>query len=112
MRADSETPSPAIGSSSSSNCGLVASATASSSWRCSPWLSSDTTHIGATFETDPGQRRQRRFAQMLFLAGIAPEMKRVAVMGLRGQRDIVGAVKSVSSDVIWNERASPSALRR
>ena len=32
-------------------------------------------------------------------------------MRLRCQRDIVGAVKSGSSEVIWNERASPSRLR-
>ena len=38
MRADSSGPSPAIGSSSSSMRGLPASAIASSSCRCSPWL--------------------------------------------------------------------------
>ena len=49
MRADSSGPVPAIGSSSSSSCGLVASAMASSSARCSPcedyrqdnWLSGE-----------------------------------------------------------------------
>src|SRR5262249_26582435 len=42
-RADSSGPSPAIGSSSSRSRGPVASAIASSSSRCSPWLISDTT---------------------------------------------------------------------
>ena len=112
MRADSATPSPAIGSSSSSSCGLVASAIASSSSRCSPWLSSDTDDVGALAEPDPRQRRVRRLAQTLFLARIAPEPERVPVMRLHRERDIVGAVKSGSSEVIWNERASPSRLRR
>ncbi len=90
MRADSVTPRPAIGSSSSSNCGLVASATASSSSRCSPWLSSDTGTSARLREPYPRQRRLRRVAQMLLLAGIAPEAERVAVMRLRRERDIVG----------------------
>ena len=37
MRCDSSVPMPAIGSSSSSSRGCVASAIAISSWRCSPW---------------------------------------------------------------------------
>ena len=41
MRANSSGPRPAIGSSSSSMRGLEASAIASSSWRCSPWLSAE-----------------------------------------------------------------------
>ena len=48
-------------------------------------------HVGALGEPDPRQRRLRRVAQMLLLAGIAPEAERVAVMRLRRQRDIVGA---------------------
>ena len=40
-------------------------------------------------ETDPRQRGMGRLAQMAFLAGIALEMKGVAVMGLRRQRNVV-----------------------
>ncbi len=45
--------------------------------------------IGAMSEPDAIERGLRGSAQVAFFSGIAPETKRVAVMGLRCQRDIV-----------------------
>ena len=101
MRANSVTPSPAIGSSSSRSCGRVASATASSSSRCSPWLRRETSDIGAMSEPDPLQRCLRGLAQVGHLARIAPEVERVTVMRLRRQRDIVrcGEIRQQRGDL-------------
>ena len=111
MRADSVTPRPAIGSSSSSNCGLVASATASSSSRCSPWLSSDTGTSARASEPYPLQRSLRGIAQMLLLARSAPEAERVPVMGLRGERDIVGRgeIRQQGGDLERARQPEPAA---
>ena len=89
MRADSSGPMPAIGSSSSSTRGLVASAIAISSWRCSPWLRSATQHVGARGETDAFERGARRLAQFRLAARVAPEAEGVAAVRLHGERDIV-----------------------
>jgi len=58
-------------------------------------------------QADPLQRRARGGAQMADLAGIAPEMEGVAVMGLRRQRDIVerGEIRQQRGDL---ERARQS----
>ena len=45
--------------------------------------------IGALFESDPGERGAPGLAEQPFLAGVAPEMEGMTVMGLRRQRDIV-----------------------
>src|ERR1700710_2794337 len=112
IRADSVTPNPAIGSSSNSNCGFVASATASSSSRCSPWLNSDTTTSA------------RWSSPTLLSAACAASRRRLSLRALPQNRNecpscacaasatLSQAVKSGSSEVIWNERARPSALRR
>ena len=89
MRADSSGPMPAIGSSSSSMRGLVASAIAISSWRCSPWLMLDTTVSARCDKPDAIERRARRIAQLLLLARLLPEMERMSGMRLHGERDIV-----------------------
>ena len=68
--------------------------------------------IGALLQPDALQRGQRGLAQLRLLARIAPEAERMAVMGLRREGYVIVAVKSGSSEVIWNERASPSRLRR
>ncbi len=73
MRADSVTPSPAIGSSSSSNCGLVASATAKLELALLAMAQPGYRHIGAMAQAHPLQRRLRRLAQAAFPAGVAPE---------------------------------------
>ena len=44
-------------------------------------------------------------------ARVAPEPERMAGMGLHGERDILQRGEIGNSDVIWNERASPSRLR-
>ena len=46
-------------------------------------------HVGALGEPDAGKRRQRRFAQFVFAARIAPETERMAAMRLHGERDIL-----------------------
>jgi hypothetical protein len=69
-------------------------------------------HVGAFGEPDPRQRGMRGVAQMLFLARAPQKRNEWPSWRLRRERDIVGAVKSGSSEVIWNERASPSRLRR
>ena len=89
MRRDSSGPIPAIGSSSSSRRGEVASAIAISSWRCSPWLSLATSMSARVAEPDARERRARRFAQFRLAARIAPEAEGVAAMRLHRERDIV-----------------------
>src|SRR5712671_3226757 len=110
-RADSSGPRPAIGSSSSSKRGLVASAIASSSWRCSPWLSRDT-----SVSARPSRPTRASAAR----AGVRNAGSRRASPQKRNEwpacactasATLSSAVKSGNSDVIWNERARPSALR-
>src|SRR5262245_22018532 len=111
MRADSSGPMPAIGSSSSSMRGPVASAIAISSWRCSPWLRL-------------AQRSSARCARPTCASTArAGSRNSGSVRALRQKRNecpacactasatLSSVVKSRKSDVIWNERASPSALR-
>ena len=89
MRADSVEPNPAIGSSSSSNLRFGGERYREFKLALLAMAQFGHHDIGAALEANARQRRQRRFAQMFFLAGIAPEIKRVAVMRLRRQRDIV-----------------------
>ena len=88
MRADSSGPMPAIGSSSSSMRGVVASAIAISSWRCSPWLSLETS-TSARSARPTRASAARGLAQFRLAARVAPEAERVAGMRLHGERDIV-----------------------
>src|SRR6266516_3828495 len=50
---------------------------------------------------DPVQGGQRRLTEVAFLSGLAPEIERVTVMRLRGQRDIVdrGEVEQQRGDL-------------
>src|SRR3984885_8482547 len=112
MRADSVMPNPAIGSSSSNNCGFVASATASSSSRCSPWLSFDTTVSArcsspTRVSADSAARRRP-----LSLRALPQQRNECPSQACAASATLSAAVKSGSSDVIWKERANPSALRR
>ena len=69
--------------------GLPASAIASSSWRCSPWLKRGGRQVGARAEADARERGARRLAQFRLAARIAPEMERMPGMRLHGERHIV-----------------------
>ena len=80
---------PAIGSSSRSSRGLVASAMAISSWRCSPWLSRSTRVPARACQSDGGERGHGRLAQGRVAPRVSPEAERVAGMRLHRERDIV-----------------------
>src|SRR5580700_3640421 len=111
MRADSVTPRPAIGSSSNSSCGLVASATASSSSRCSPWLSLETT-TSARPRSPTRSSAAWAAARSCFSWRALPKKRNEwPSRACAASATLSAAVKSGSSEVIWNERASPSRLR-
>src|SRR3984957_18922734 len=112
MRADSVEPNPAIGSSSSSNCGLVASATASSSSRCSPWLSFDTTASARPSSPTLANAECAAWRRPLSLRALLQKWNECPSQACAASATLSAAVKSGSSDVIWKERANPSALRR
>ena len=103
-------PMPAIGSSSSSMRGVVASAMAISSWRCSPWLSLATSTSRAVGEADARQRRARGLAQLGLAARVAPEAEGMAGMRLHGERHVVerGEIGEQRGDL---ERAREAELR-
>src|SRR5262245_32333043 len=112
IRADSSGPMPAIGSSRSSMLGRVASAIAISSWRCSPWL---------RLATSTSARSARPTCARTARAGSRSAASRRALRQKRNEwplcactasATLSSAVKSGNSEVIWNERARPSALRR
>src|SRR3984885_8757256 len=111
MRADSVTPRPAIGSSSNSSCGLVASATASSSSRCSPWLSLETT-TSARPRSPTRSSAPWAAARSCFSWRALPKKRNEwPSRAWAASATLSAAVKFGSSEVIWNERASPSRLR-
>ena len=62
---------------------------ASSSWRCSPWLSADAGQIGARAQAHTRECGAGGIAQFGLAARIAPEAERVAGVRLHRQRDIV-----------------------
>ena len=109
MRALSSGPIPAIGSSSSSIRGEVASAMAISSCRCSPWLSLATSTSAPLGEADARQRRAGGRAQGVLAARRTPEMKGVTGMRLHGERHVVedGEIREQRSDL---ERAGEAEL--
>src|SRR3984885_13835101 len=111
MRADSVTPRPAIGSSRNSSCGLVASATASSSSRCSPWLSLETT-TSARPRSPTRSSAAWAAARSCFSWRALPKKRNEwPSRAWAASATLSAAVKFGSSEVIWNERASPSRLR-
>src|SRR3954451_3937113 len=112
MRVDSVAPRPAIGSSSGSNFGFVASATASSSSRCSPWLSSET---GTSARASSPTRFNADFAasrRCFSLRALPQKRNEWPSCACAASATLSIAEKSGSSEVIWNDRASPSRLRR
>ncbi|MFK4512170.1 hypothetical protein ABIF81_007348 [Bradyrhizobium daqingense] len=91
MRWDSVTPRPAIGSSSSSSFGLLASATDRELDLATLAMAEPAHHdVGAIQQADAVERGVRGIAQALLLAGIGEKAERRAGMRLRRQRDIVG----------------------
>jgi hypothetical protein len=70
------------------------------------------TRTSARWRARPAPARPRAGSRNRFsLRALPPEAERVPVMRLRRQRDIVERGEIGSSEVIWNERASPSRLR-
>src|SRR5437868_856050 len=112
IRAASEIPRPAIGSSSSRSRGFVASATASSSSRCSPWLKRDTStsaRCARPTRSSAARAASRSFAS---LRAAPQKRKECPSWACAASATLSSAVKSSNSEVIWNDRARPSALRR
>src|SRR5215831_6710844 len=112
MRALSSGPIPAIGSSSKSMRGLVASATAISSWRCSPWLKLATRASARC--ASPARMSAARAGSRSSASSRAGRQKRkeCPACACTASATFSIAVKSTNSEVIWNERARPSWLRR
>ncbi len=103
---------PAIGSSSRSTRGFVASAIASSSWRCSPWLRS--AHSMSARPARPTRSSAARAGSRSSVSPRASRQKRKEwpLCACTASATLSSAVQSGNSEVIWNERASPSMLRR
>src|SRR5262245_32095612 len=112
MRALSSGPIPAMGSSSRSMRGLVASAIAISSWRCSPWLSLET--MTSPRPASPTRASAARAGSRNSSSRRAARQKRKEwpAWACTASATLSSAVKSRNSEVIWNERAKPSWLRR
>src|SRR5712691_7837490 len=112
MRPLSSGPIPASGSSSRRRRGPVASAIAISSWRCSPWLSLATRTSAR--EASPTRARAARAGSRRRASPRAGRQKRkeCPACACTASATLSRAVKSANSEVIWNERASPSRLRR
>src|SRR5947199_2782086 len=112
MRALSSGPIPAMGSSSRSMRGLVASAIAISSWRCSPWLSLET--MTSPRPASPTRASAARAGSRNSCSRRALRQKRNEgpAWACTASATLSSAVKSRNSEVIWNERAKPSWLRR
>src|ERR1700722_10261256 len=111
-RPPSPGPSPAIGSSSSNRRGFVASAMASSSWRCSPWPIADT--IVSARSPRPTPASAARAGSRSAGSRRASRQKRNEwpACACTASATLSSAVKSGNSEVIWNERARPRAARR
>src|ERR1700732_2773666 len=112
MRADSVMPRPAIGSSSSNSCGEVASATASSSSRCSPWLNFETRVLARAPSPTRSKAASAVARRPLSLRALPQKRNEWPSRACAASATLSAAVKSGSSEVIWKERASPSLLRR
>src|SRR5215813_1907847 len=111
-RADSSGPSPAIGSSSSRSRGPVASAIASSSRRCSPWLISDTTMSARAPSPTRASAARARSRSAGSRRASRQKRNEWPACAYTASATLSSAVKSRKSEVTWNERASPRALRR
>src|SRR5580704_8946454 len=111
-RADSSGPSPAIGSSSSNSRGIVASAMASSSSRCSPWLISATSTSARAPSPTPASAARAGSRSAGSRRASRQKRNEWPACACTASATLSSAVKSGNSEVIWNERARPSAARR
>src|SRR5262245_33239868 len=111
MRTDSSGPMAAIGSSSSSMLGRVASAIAISSARCSPWLR--LAHSSSARCARPTCASTARAGSRSdgSVRALRQKWNECPVCACTASATLSSAVKSRNSDVIWNERARPRALR-
>ena len=84
---------------------------ASSIRRCSPWLSAEAGQSARSLKPTRCERRARRFAQLRFQTGIAPEMERVPGMRLHRQRHIVehAEIEKQRRDLERAREAEPAA---
>ena len=84
---------------------------ASSSWRCSPWLNAAAGQIGALAQADAFERRARRLAQLRFQRALRQNRNECPACACTASATLSSTLRSRNNDVIWNERARPSALR-
>src|SRR5215216_4758563 len=112
MRADSSGPIPAIGSSSSSKRGRVANAIAISSWRCSPWLRFATSTSARPASPTRSSAARAGSRNSGSVRASRQNRNEWPLCACTASATLSSAVKSRNSEVIWKERASPSALRR
>ena len=93
--------------------GRVASAMAISSWRCSPWLMLETsTSSRPASPTRASDLVGRLDAMPSSLRASRQNRNEWPLCACTASATLSSAVKSLNSEVIWNERASPSWLRR
>src|SRR5262245_25492643 len=108
---DSSSPSPAPGSSSKSKRGLVASAIAISSWRCSPWARlAASTWARAPSPTDSSAARAGSRSTGSARAG-RQNAKLDPAFAWTASATLSRAEKSRKMLVTWNERARPRRAR-
>ena len=104
-------PMPAMGSSSTSKRGFMASAAASSSWRRSPWESASTrvcARAASPTRASASMAGARRLA-----SDWAARKKRQEwpCCACTANATLSSAEKSAQSWVIWNERPNPASAR-
>ena len=89
MRTDSSGPMPAIGSSSSSMRGRVASAMAISSWRCSPWLMLETSTSSRPARPTRASTSRAGSRNAASLRASRQKLERMAGVRLHRERHVV-----------------------
>ena len=111
IRADSSGPKPAIGSSSSSMRGSPASAMASSSCRCSPWLSEAAGPSARPARPARSSAARAGARNASSLRALRQKRNECPACACTASATLSRTLRSRNSDVIWNERARPSRLR-
>src|SRR6185312_1818571 len=111
MRWLSSGPTPAIGSSSSKSLGSPPSAMAISSWRCSPWLRAEAGVVARASRPTAARPRRAASVRLVSRRTSARKRKEWPRWACWASATFSSALKSRSTEVIWNERASPSCTR-